>query len=287
MTESFTSRYSINSVLFTLPWHEESLPDPDDIVIGYINKIEETGLIVHILDYGGIEALMPLQELSRKKVSSIRSLFKEGDIRPLLVLRVDKDKGFIDLSNKYVNMAQDEISRLDKYALVIKIFYQWLFNKDKINIDNWRNTLSNSVWLYSKSEIYDIITDIKMNITDIKTMFPNLITLFTDTDITKLKKIIDEYITYSVKLYVSINLIVWGINAISTIKTILSEIKNELGDESELVKTTAPNYVFVLKSNNKNYLVSLNNTLKETLEEKLKKYTDIKFNINIELKEFN
>ena len=124
MTESFNSKYSINNNIFNVPWHKNEYPEPDDIVIGYINKIEDTGLSVFILDYQKKEALMPLQELSRKKISSIRTLFKEGDIKPLLVLRVDNKKGFIDLSNKYINMARDEIDRLEKYTVVIRIFYQ-------------------------------------------------------------------------------------------------------------------------------------------------------------------
>jgi translation initiation factor 2 alpha subunit (eIF-2alpha) len=294
MTESFNSKFTESSILFTLPWHKKKYPSPDDVVIGYIKKIEEHGIVVNILDYLSMEAMMPLQELSRKKVSSIRSLFKEGDIRPLLVLRVDEEKGFIDLSNKYINMAQDEIVRFDKYSCAIRIFYQWinyLTNKNdptyklKVESNSWSDIMNKSVWLYSQGEIYDKLLDIKTGVLDIQQVF-KINDIFCDKDLLKLKKIIDESISYNIELNLSLSLVSWSINAIEKIRLILESIQEKCGDNCVLVKTTAPNYEFIIKSNSKNELTSLNDTIKDYLcREVLDRYQDIKYNLVVKLSE--
>ena len=290
MTESFNYKYNKNSMLFSVPWHKNKYPESDTIIIGYINKIEDTGIEVLILDYNSIEALMPLQELSRKKVYSIRTLFKEGDIKPLLVLQVDENKGFIDLSNKYVNMAEDEINRLDRYAIVIKIFFQWVGYltsntnfKEKLDIDYWNKVMINSVWKFSKSEIYDILTDIKTHTLSINDAFPELVQLYDENAIIKLNKLIESHISYNIKLQITLNLVVWSIDAISIIKNILINISNLISNDVELVKTTPPVYQFIVKSTKRNYLLDLNETVTVKINELLQNYNDIKYSLNTEI----
>jgi len=301
MTESFSSKFTRNSILFSLPWHKNKLPNPDDIVIGHINKIEENGLVVSILDYNNIEALMPLQELSRKKLSSIRTLFKEGDIKPLLVLRVDNSKEYIDLSNKYVNMAKDEITRLDRYTTVIRLFHQWisyLSNKDKNQFDisikesDWIEILSKTIWMYSQSEIYNILIDVKAGITKIKDVFPGLFETdlklsftVTDDDIVKLNKILNDIIIYSIELTVDIKITSWAINAVENIKNVLEATKSIIGSDCKLIKTTAPVYQFILTSTSKNYIEEKSNSVKASLLENMKSFEDIEIEIETKVSE--
>lgn len=282
MTEKFNSKYSINNNIFNVQWHKNEYPEPDDIVIGYINKIEDTGLTVYVLDYQKKEALMPLQELSRKKISSIRTLFKEGDIKPLLVLRVDDKKGFIDLSNKYINMARDEIDRLEKYTVVIRIFYQWLHLSKQL--EEWYDIMNSSVWLYSKSDIYNHLIDIKTKTKNIEDIFPNL---RKKENINSLLKLINDNINYSLELELQFKLVVWEEGAINIIKEILTVIENDL--ELLLHVSVPPNYTFLYKSSDKNKVFLLNETLEDTINTKLQQYNNkkIKYNIKININEKN
>lgn len=282
MTEKFNSKYSINNNIFNVQWHKNEYPEPDDIVIGYINKIEDTGLTVYVLDYQKKEALMPLQELSRKKISSIRTLFKEGDIKPLLVLRVDDKKGFIDLSNKYINMARDEIDRLEKYTVVIRIFYQWLHLSKQL--EEWYDIMNSSVWLYSKTDIYNHLIDIKTKTKNIEDIFPNL---RKKENINSLLKLINDNINYSLELELQFKLVVWEEGAINIIKEILTVIENDL--ELLLHVSVPPNYTFLYKSSDKNKVFLLNETLEDTINTKLQQYNNkkIKYNIKININEKN
>ena len=43
-----------------------------------------------------------LSELSRRRIRSVQKLIKVGRQEPVMVLRVDKEKGYIDLSKRRV-----------------------------------------------------------------------------------------------------------------------------------------------------------------------------------------
>ena len=44
-----------------------------------------------------------LSELSRRRIRSINKLIRVGRTEPVVVIRVDKDKGYIDLSKRRVS----------------------------------------------------------------------------------------------------------------------------------------------------------------------------------------
>ena len=68
-----------------------------------MRSIAEMGAYVSLLEYGGIEGMILLSELSRRRIRSVQKLIKVGRQEPVMVLRVDKDKGYIDLSKRRVS----------------------------------------------------------------------------------------------------------------------------------------------------------------------------------------
>ncbi len=67
-----------------------------------VRSIAEMGAYVSLLEYGGIEGMILLSELSRRRIRSVQKLIKVGRQEPVMVLRVDKEKGYIDLSKRRV-----------------------------------------------------------------------------------------------------------------------------------------------------------------------------------------
>lgn len=61
------------------------------------------GAYVSLLEYGGIEGMILLSELSRRRIRSVQKLIKVGRQEPVMVLRVDQEKGYIDLSKRRVS----------------------------------------------------------------------------------------------------------------------------------------------------------------------------------------
>lgn len=58
---------------------------------------------LQLLEYNNIEGMILLSELSRRRIRSINKLIRVGKNEVVMVIRVDKEKGYIDLSKRRVS----------------------------------------------------------------------------------------------------------------------------------------------------------------------------------------
>ena len=84
-------------------YYENKYPEMDDVVMVNIRSFADMGAYVHLLEYNNIEGMILLSELSRRRIRSINKLIRIGRTEPVVVIRVDKDKGYIDLSKRRVS----------------------------------------------------------------------------------------------------------------------------------------------------------------------------------------
>ncbi|KAG5895531.1 hypothetical protein JTB14_010675 [Gonioctena quinquepunctata] len=73
------------------------------------------GAYVRLLEYNNIEGMILLSELSRRRIRSINKLIRVGKTEPVVVIRVDKEKGYIDLSKRRVS-AEDVEKCTERFA---------------------------------------------------------------------------------------------------------------------------------------------------------------------------
>lgn len=64
-----------------------------------VRAIAEMGAYVYLLEYNNIEGMILLSELSRRRIRSINKLIRVGKTEPVVVIRVDKEKGIITIFN--------------------------------------------------------------------------------------------------------------------------------------------------------------------------------------------
>ncbi|KAJ1342270.1 hypothetical protein BSLG_003193 [Batrachochytrium salamandrivorans] len=83
--------------------YEDRYPEVDSLVMVNVRQIAEMGAYVHLLEYNDIEGMILLSELSRRRIRSIQKLIRVGRNEVVVVLRVDKEKGYIDLSKRRVS----------------------------------------------------------------------------------------------------------------------------------------------------------------------------------------
>ncbi|QLL33572.1 hypothetical protein HG536_0E04830 [Torulaspora globosa] len=95
-------------------FYENKYPEVDDIVMVNVQQIAEMGAYVKLLEYDNIEGMILLSELSRRRIRSIQKLIRVGKNDVVVVLRVDKEKGYIDLSKRRVS-SEDIIRCEEKY----------------------------------------------------------------------------------------------------------------------------------------------------------------------------
>ena len=94
--------------------YEAKFPEVDQVVMVQVKSIAEMGAYVQLLEYNNIEGMILLSELTRRRIRSVSKLIKVGRIEPVMVLRVDKEKGYIDLSKRRVS-PEDVAACEEKY----------------------------------------------------------------------------------------------------------------------------------------------------------------------------
>lgn len=83
-------------------FYEAKYPEVESVVMVNVRNIAEMGAYVSLMEYDNIEGMILLSELSRRRIRSIHKLIRVNRNEVVMVLRVDKEKGYIDLSKRRV-----------------------------------------------------------------------------------------------------------------------------------------------------------------------------------------
>lgn len=82
--------------------YREEYPKIDDLVMAEVTRIEDTGVYLKLLEYKNLEGLMMLSELSKRRWRTVSKLVQVNRKEIVMVMRVDREKGYVDLSKKRV-----------------------------------------------------------------------------------------------------------------------------------------------------------------------------------------
>jgi len=96
-------------------FYEQQYPEIESLVVVTVRHIADMGAYVSLLEYNNIEGMILLSELSRRRIRSINKLIRVGRNEIVMVLRVDKEKGYIDLSKRRVS-PEDVAACEDRYS---------------------------------------------------------------------------------------------------------------------------------------------------------------------------
>lgn len=105
--KGLTTGLSLNPK-FLCRMYENQYPEVNDLVMVTVKRIAEMGAYVSLMEYNNIEGMVLLSELSRRRIRSVQRLIRVGKMEVVVVLRVDKDKGYIDLSKRRVGPEEAE-----------------------------------------------------------------------------------------------------------------------------------------------------------------------------------
>jgi len=92
--------------------YENEFPKVDDLVMVNVRQIADMGAYVKLLEYNDREGMILLSELSRRRIRSVQKLIRVGRNEVVVVLRVDEEKGYIDLSKRRVS--HEEIEKCEE-----------------------------------------------------------------------------------------------------------------------------------------------------------------------------
>lgn len=90
-------------------------PSADEVVMVQVEQIAELGAYVTLLEYKNVKGMILASELTRRRIRSMNRVIRVGRMEAVVVLRVDTEKGFIDLSKRRVTPGEVTLAR-DRYA---------------------------------------------------------------------------------------------------------------------------------------------------------------------------
>mmetsp|Transcript_44398 Transcript_44398/g.105857 ORF Transcript_44398/g.105857 Transcript_44398/m.105857 type:complete len:269 (-) Transcript_44398:1336-2142(-) len=80
--------------------YEPIYPITGTISVAVIKEIKEIGAYVSLIEYDFIQGMLMMSELSRRRIRSVNKLLKIGKKETVSIIRVDKKKGYIDVSKR-------------------------------------------------------------------------------------------------------------------------------------------------------------------------------------------
>jgi len=96
--------------------YEKEYPDADEVVLVHVKEVTPVGAYVSLLEYNNADGMILASELSRRRIRSINQVIRVGKTEAVVVIRVDREKGFIDLSKRRV--LEEEVEQCKRrYAM--------------------------------------------------------------------------------------------------------------------------------------------------------------------------
>jgi len=87
-----------------------------------VSSIGDMGAYVKLLEYNNVDGMILLSELSRRRIRSINKLVRVGRDECAVVVRVDQDKGYIDLSKRRLS-DEEKVKCANKFEKVCHLAY--------------------------------------------------------------------------------------------------------------------------------------------------------------------
>lgn len=99
----------------------KDFPEVDDVIIGTVDRTIGTSVFVKLDEYGNKEGVISFSEVAPGRIRNIRDYVKPGQKIACKVLRVDVEKGHMDLSLRRVS-AKEKKQVMENYQKEKEIF---------------------------------------------------------------------------------------------------------------------------------------------------------------------
>ncbi|CAH6720886.1 eukaryotic translation initiation factor 2 subunit alpha [[Candida] jaroonii] len=238
-------------------FYENKYPEVDEVVMVNVQEIAEMGAYVKLLEYDNIEGMVLLSELSRRRIRSIQKLIRVGKNEVAVVLRVDKEKGYIDLSKRRVS-AEDIVKCDERYnkSKAVHSILRHCAEKFNISLEELYETIG---WPLSRKygHAYDAF---KISITD-----PSVYDVIENSNpkiLEELKLYISRRLTpQAIKIRADVEVSCFSYEGIDAIKKALTEAESVSTDQMQIKAklVAAPLYVISVQALDKDQGIEILN----------------------------
>jgi translation initiation factor 2 subunit 1 len=231
-------------------FYEQKYPEVDDLVMVRVKSITEIGAYVSLLEYDNSEGLILSSELSRKRIRSISQLIRVGRTEAVVVLRVDPEKGYVDLSKSKV--APEDIPKCEEKYNKAKTVHSIMRHLAEVTDQPLEGLYEAIGWpLYRRfGHAFDAF---KIALTEPEDVFKDVTFPTPDTKEQLLQIIQRRLKPQPVKIRADVEVTCFAYEGIDAIKKAL-KLGEEQGDEDTAISITLvapPLYVMVTTSHDK------------------------------------
>ena len=144
-------------------YYKKKIPSIDDIVLAKVENISQYGIEVSLNEYNGIRGFINCNEASRKKKVNLNTLFTVGKDVLLIVIQVDGEKKFIDLSKRMIS--DDDMKNFtSKYKLHIQLYNLFKQIYMKLNGFNSLEQINDEqIYKFMCGSLFEIQTEYENN----------------------------------------------------------------------------------------------------------------------------
>lgn len=227
-------------------YYENKLPEVDELTVVNVRQIAEMGAYVRLLEYDNTEGMILLSELSRRRIRSIQKLIRVGRNEVVVVLRVDKEKGYIDLSKRRVS--PEDVAKCEERYNKSKAVHSIMRNvadKHSIVLESLYESVG---WpLYRKyGHAYDAF---KLAITQPETVFAEINAPSPEVLKDLLSQISRRLTPQAIKIRADVEVTCFGYEGIDAIKTALRAAQNVNTEENKVEVKLVAAPLFVVLTN--------------------------------------
>jgi len=249
-------------------FYENKFPEVEECVVVEVKSIEQMGAYVSLKEYNEIEGMILLSELSRRRIRSINKIIRVGKLEVVVVLRVDKEKGYIDLSKRRVT--DEEIAKCEQRYQKAKAVHLIMRHVAAVTQINLEEIYTKIAWpLYRKhGHAYDAL---KLSLSNPK-ILDDLQLEQTIRD-ALIKNIQRRLTPQPVKVRADIEVTCFHYEGIDAIKEALRAGAKINNDDNIKIKLVAPPlYVIVTTSMNKDEGIQLLDKSIDSIRKELEKF---------------
>ncbi|KZF23334.1 eukaryotic translation initiation factor 2 subunit alpha [Xylona heveae TC161] len=249
-------------------FYEEKYPEIDSFVMVNVKQIAEMGAYVKLLEYDNIDGMILLSELSRRRIRSIQKLIRVGRNEVVVVLRVDKEKGYIDLSKRRVS-PEDVVKCEERYnkSKMVHSILRHVAEKTKTPIEELYQNIG---WPLNRK--YGHAVDaFKLSITNPEVW--NDVTFPSEVIKEELCSYISKRLTpQPTKVRADVEVTCFGYEGIDAVKTALrsAEEKNTADTQVKVKLVSPPLYVLTSQCLDKNSGIELLEAAIENIQSSIK-----------------
>jgi translation initiation factor 2 subunit 1 len=199
------------------------------------------GAYVHLLEFDKTQGMLMISEISRRKIRSLNKLIKVGKTEIVMIIRVDYEKGYIDVSKRQI--LENEIYYMEKKWAYSKNINSLISHLSKCLVLDCEDSKIRWLWLLFRKYGHAIkgIKKITKNYT--KTFVT--IDIFQYENIKLLKILNTKIINTSNNISVEFELFIFSKNGIKLIKQLIRKELNNCKQKQIEVRLIVPP-VFVI-----------------------------------------